>query len=161
MYKFQLETEYNTCFQIIYKKNSIQSRNRESRLSNCTKKEKFSITSILVIENFSFLVQLDIFSFVCVHVSADRRRRWGGGGMKRRKCNCACASAVSCYQWIYLHHAAPLNKRKSDTRFLTSGFFHEAVNPGSLEYPILGQLHMYTTICGDIHNKVQWFWNVG
>ncbi len=40
-----------------------------------------------------------------------------------------------------------------DTRFLSSGFFHESVSPRPLSMP-MGLFQMFTKICVDIHNFV-------
>jgi hypothetical protein len=47
-----------------------------------------------------------------------------------------------------------MDKRESDPRFSTSGFFHESVSPGALEYFIRAISNFCTKIRGDIRNFV-------
>ncbi len=62
----------------------------------------------------------------------------GGGGyvmnscIKEKKCVIKSLSRMSINTY-----------RESDTRFSTSGFFHESVSPPALEYPIEAILNFY------------------
>jgi hypothetical protein len=104
---------------------------------------------------------------------------------------------VTCYQWLPTHLASspltlhssghsliqtlshatsgwpitliPLLKRESDTRFLTSDFFHKSVSPGPLRR---GRFQIFSKIRGDIRvrmfisgvndtgEKREKFWNI-